>query len=227
VHQSYPGQRASGPPGTDGAVIPPAVLSDLLDALPDAVALTDGDGVLALANRQLGEMFGYQHTELPGRLVEFLIPAGLQEAHRSHRAAYAQAPRTRPMGAGARLVGLRKDGATFPVEISLSPLPTPVGHFDLTVIRVVTEARQLADRGRAAIAAGQAHQELLDTVITSLFGAGLSLQAAMDLPHDLASQPIAAALEHLDDAIREIRDAVFTTRDQQIPVQYIPPDGAG
>ena len=88
------------------------------------MALTDDGGTLALANLRLEEMFGYEHAELIGRPVESLVPADLQAAHRGHRAAYAQAPRARPMRAGARLVALRKDETTFPAEISLSPVTT-------------------------------------------------------------------------------------------------------
>ncbi len=109
------------------AGITPAVTGKLVDALQDGVALTDGGGTLVLANLRLEEMFGYPHAELTGRPVETLIPAGLQAAHRGHRAAYAQAPRAQPMGAGARLVALRKDGTTFPAEISLSPVATATG----------------------------------------------------------------------------------------------------
>ena len=97
---------------------------------------------------------------------------------------------------------------------------TATGTFTLTVIRDVTKAcrlADLADLARAAVAAQQAHcgQDVLDSVTTSLYNAGLSLQAAAGLPHDVASNSIAAALRHLDDTIREIRDNAFATCDQR------------
>jgi anti-anti-sigma factor len=201
-------------PEWPAAAITPAVVEKLVDALADGVALTDGDGTLALVNLRLEEMFGYEHAELTGRPVDSLVPADLQAAHRGHRAAYARAPEARPMGAEARLVALRKDGTTFPAEISLSPVTTATAAFTLTVIRDITEPRRLvdlADLARAAVAARQARlgQELLDSVTASLYTLGLSLQAAADLPHDAASESIAEALRHLDDTIRQIRDTTF------------------
>jgi anti-anti-sigma factor len=210
--------------------ITPAVLRQVVDALADGVALTDDDGVLALANRRLEDMFGYQHGELVGQPVESLIPADILEAHRHHRADYAQAPRARPMGAGARLIGLRKDGATFPVEISLSPVPTATRHLTLAVIRDVTETRRredLAELARAAVAAEHEHrgQELLDNITTGLYHVGLSLQTAINLPADTARERIAEALRRLDDTIREIRDHAFATRDHWADPHRAPPDG--
>lgn len=81
-------------------------------------------------------------AELIGQPVEFLIPADLRAAHRGHRARYMQAPQSRPMGDGGQLVGLHKDGTTFPVQINLSPVPTATGHFTLTVIRDATRIPQ-------------------------------------------------------------------------------------
>lgn len=189
------------------------VLRKLIDSLADGVALTDDDGKLVLVNRRLEDTFGYTRSELIGCPVENLIPADLRAPHRSHRAAYTQAPRSRPMGAGAQLVGLRKDGSTFPVKVSLNPVPTATGHLNLAVIRDVTQAQQPQDLmglARAAVAAQEAHRdtELLDRVVDSLFKVGLILQAATDLPHDEARQRIAEALQHLDDTIHQIRDHV-------------------
>jgi PAS domain S-box-containing protein len=193
------------------------VVWQLVNALQDGVALADNNGAIALANTRLEQMFGYQHAELLGQPIELLLPVDLEAAHRSHRARHAPAPRTRPRDAGARLVGLRKDGTTFPAEISLSPVTTTAGDFGLTVIRDITETRragELVGLAAAAVAAKQAHrgQELLDTTITSLFHVRLSLQAAIDLPAELIRQRIAEALGHLDDTIREIRNTAFTIR---------------
>jgi anti-anti-sigma factor len=217
--------------GPRAAAITQAVLRNLIDALADGVALADDDGALALANRRLERMFGYMHGELLGQPVESLIPADLRTAHRSHRAGYAQAPRARPMGAGARLVGLRKDGATFPVEVSLSPVPTATGHLTLAVVRDVTQARRrddLAGLARAAVAGEKVHdaQELLDKVVSSLFDVGLSLEAATSLPHRMAQQGITKALQHLDDTIHEIRDHMFTISGEQARPHSAPPGGA-
>ena len=213
---------AAWPSDRNRAAVTSAELGSLVDALQDGVALADGDGVLVLASRRLEEMFGYEHGELLGQTVERLIPAGLQAAHRSHRATYAVAPRTRPMA--DRLVGLRKDATTFPVEISLSPVTTAAGHFVFAVIRDVTAARRLEDLidlARSAVAAEQAHggPELLDAIITRLFQLGLSLQAAIDLPADMVGQCAEEALGHLDETIREIRDTAFTTPDQNPPAR--------
>jgi len=209
---------ASKPAGTAAATTP-AVMWTLVDALQDGVALTDSNGLIALANLRLEEMSGYEHGELTGRQVESLVPADLRAAHRGHRAAYAGAPVVRPMGAGARLVAMRKDGTTFPVEISLSPVATATGSFTLTVIRDVTEARRLtdlADLALIAVTAKQAHlgQGLLDSITTRLYNVGLSLQAAADQPHETARQAITTAFRHLDDVLREIREHAFATRDQ-------------
>jgi anti-anti-sigma factor len=214
---------------TRAAVVGSAVLLGLVDALADGVVLADGDGTIALANRRAEDMFGYAHGEMTGRPIESLIPADLREAHVIHRADYDSEPRARPMGARARLVGLRKDGGTFPVQISLSPVPTASGHFTLAVIRDssgVWPRTDLGDLARAAAAAQHSRQsqELLDRVVNRLFHVGLSLQAAIELPHDVARQRIADGLTRLDDTIRDIRNHVFADRDQDGPPTL--PDGA-
>jgi len=194
--------------------VTPAVLWQLLDALGDGLALTGEDGRITLVNRRCAEMFGYRREEMTGLPVDDLVPAEVRAAHPGYRADYYRAPQARPMAERARLAAQRKDGATFPVEISLSPVPTATERYVLAVIRDAAEARQrddLADLARG-VAAGQPQlaRELLDRVVQHLFQVGLSLQAAADLPAETARERLGEAMDRLDEVIHEIRDYAFT-----------------
>ncbi len=209
------GPSPAGPAGEPRTrAITAAVLWQLIDALGDGLALTSHDGEIVLVNRRCAEMLGYDRNELVGRPVESLLPSNLRAAHQGYRAAYAQSPQARPMAERSRLVALRKDGATLPVEISLSPVPTATGHFILAVIRDATGTRRredLADLARGAVAEhARRDQELLDRVTGGLFQVGLSLQAAVDLPSEVARERITEALSQLDDTIHEIRTYAFS-----------------
>ena len=209
---------AAGRPenGPGPAPLNETVLRQLIDALADGIVLAGEDGRIVLANRRAAEMFGYRPGELAGQLVESLMPAGLREAHRLDRAAYALKPAARPMADRARLVGLRKDGSTIPVTITLRPVPTASGHFVLAVVRDATQEHwqdDLAGLVRAVLAEQAQHAEdLLDRVVGSLFHVGLSLDTAAGQPAELARERISQALQRLDDTVREIRDHVFRSR---------------
>lgn len=126
---------------------PLSAARSIVESMPDGIVVVDGSGRVVLANAQAEKLFGWPPGALAGTEVEALLPEPLREAHRAHRAAYARAPRVRPMGAGLALEGRRADGSTFPVEISLSPLVSGEGNL-LTVAAV----RDITDRRRAEAA---------------------------------------------------------------------------
>lgn len=97
-------------------------LKALFDSAPDAEIVTDGSGVIVMANEQSVRLFGYEREELLGQPIELLVPAERRNPHRQHRAHYIAAPHTRPMGSGMELAALCKDGTPIPVEVSLSPI---------------------------------------------------------------------------------------------------------
>src|SRR5580704_19297006 len=103
------------------------LVGQLLEAAPDAMVCVDGEGRITLLNAQAERLFGYDRTELVGQQVEVLVPDAVRAAHPAHRAAYVADPRPRPMGAGTELAGRRRDGSTFPAEISLSAIDTDDG----------------------------------------------------------------------------------------------------
>jgi PAS domain S-box-containing protein len=122
----------------------------LLDAAPDGIVVCDGDGIVVLVNSETERMFGYAHDELPGQSIELLIPEHVRPRHHHHFASYRAVPKLRPMGTNLDLHGRRRDGTEFPVEISLSPLPTKQGLLIIAGIRDVTDRRELErDKKRA------------------------------------------------------------------------------
>jgi PAS domain S-box-containing protein len=132
----------------------------LLEAAPDAMVCVDAEGKIAFTNAQTERLFGYGPGELTGQPVEVLIPEAVREAHAAYRARYMTDPRSRPMGAGLELAGHRRDGSTFPAEISLSAIYTDEGILVTAAVRDVTERREIqAERERLR---GEAERERLE-----------------------------------------------------------------
>lgn len=139
----------------------------LLEAAPDAIVIVDDTGTIQLVNAQTEALFGYRREELLGQRVEILVPQRFHHHHPAHRHGYVDNRRVRPMGAGLELYGLRRDGAEFPVEISLSPLETPEGTLVSAAIRDVSE-RKKAEAQLAELYEQQRHVAL--TLQRSLMG---------------------------------------------------------
>src|SRR6266567_2728280 len=118
-----------------------ANIHPFLDISPDALVIVDRNGNIVLVNGQTEAVFGYARSELLGQPLELLLPQRFHTAHASHRERYFSAPRTRPMGIGLNLVGRRKDGTEFPVEISLNPLLLDGALHALGAVRDVSAQR--------------------------------------------------------------------------------------
>ncbi len=133
----------------------------LFESLPDGVLTTDHSGQIVRANSQAEVMFGYAKGELQGHPVETLIPDELRALHPSLVGNYTAKPAIRPMGHRLNLLGKRKNGTVFPVDIMLSPLECKEGACILAVIRDMTEQKQ-AERDL------KTSQQLLQHVIDAM-----------------------------------------------------------
>ncbi len=91
----------------------------LLESLAEGVVIVDSAANIVFINSQTERLFGYQKEEIVGCPLNTLIPEKLHSAHEKHVNDYFKSPRVRPMGKERDLIGRKKDGRDFPVEISL------------------------------------------------------------------------------------------------------------
>jgi PAS domain S-box-containing protein len=132
-----------------------------IESSPGGVLVIDGAGKINMVNASIERLFGYSRAELLGQPVEILIPTELRDAHVKHRANFYAGPVARPMGIGLDLVGQRKDGSKFPIEIELNPIRSRQAVIVMATIHDITERLQLRQAQKmeavGLLAGGVAH----------------------------------------------------------------------
>ncbi len=110
----------------------------LLEAAPDAMVVVNQGTEIVLLNVQAENQFGYRRDELLGQKVKNIIPEGFAERLIADGTRSAAEALAQQIGTGIELVGRRKDGSEFPLEIMLSPLESPEGILVTAAIRDIT-----------------------------------------------------------------------------------------
>ena len=115
----------------------------VLESATEGIVLIDTAGRITLVNAAAERMFGYARSALLGEPLEVLLPERIRRGHVEHRTGYFTEPRIRPMGIGLDLAGRRQDGTEFPVEISLSHVPSVDGGVAIAFITDITERKRV------------------------------------------------------------------------------------
>jgi PAS domain S-box-containing protein len=113
----------------------------LLEAAPDAMVVVNQSGEIVLLNVQAEKQFGYRRDELIGQKVKNIIPEGFAERLIADGTRSAADALAQQIGAGIELIGRRKDGSEFPIEIMLSPLESAEGILVTAAIRNISVRR--------------------------------------------------------------------------------------
>jgi len=185
-----------------------AKFHDLFEFSPNAILMVNREGRVALANRQTEIVFGYTREELLSLSVEKLVPAAARRAHVGIREHFFSAAIPRSMGAGhPDLQAQRKDGTTFPVDISLNPIATDDGMLVVATVRDITDRKSLEVRLRQS-----QKMEAIGTLAGGIAHDFNNILAAISGNAELARQDVGAqhpALASLD----EIRKASLRAKD--------------
>ena len=139
----------------------------VLEAAPDAMVITNPDGLMVLVNRNAERMFGHARGGMVGAPLDALIPDRARMRHAEHHREFFAHPRRRPMSRCSRLGGRRRDGSTFDVDIALTPIETPEGSFVVAAIRDTSEREEIVRRQEAENEARRAQERLARVVASS------------------------------------------------------------
>ncbi len=171
-----------------------ARLRSILDTTPDAIVVIDETGTIESFSASASRLFGYDPGEVVGRNVRMLMPSPYREAHDSYLRRYLETGERRIVGIGRIVVGLRKDGTTFPVELA-------VGEIHLNGKRLFTGfLRDITERQATEQRLHELQAELVQVSRVSSMGAMASAFA-----HEL-SQPLGAAMNYLNAVRRLLED---------------------
>lgn len=115
------------------------------------ILVISSQGMIELSNPCIEKLFGYEKNELIGQPVEILIPDAFRHNHVHHREGYFQKPKARPMGYGLNLFAKKKDGAEFPVEISLGHYQLDNERLAVAFITDITERQRSSEELEAKV----------------------------------------------------------------------------
>src|SRR5581483_10965610 len=127
----------------------------IVETVPDAIIVIDAQGTVQTFSPAAERLFGYPADEVIGRNVKMLMPAPYREAHDDYLARYLRTRERRIIGIGRIVVGQRKDGETFPMQLAVGEFAAPGGSFFTGFVRDLTERRVRRHQRVRTAAAGR------------------------------------------------------------------------
>jgi PAS domain S-box-containing protein len=185
-------------------------LRAILETAVEGIITIDEHGVIESVNAAAEQIFGYRAGEIIGKNIGVLMPSPHREAHDGYLSNYLRTGAAKIIGVGREVAGRRKDGSTFPMDLSVSEVKLASRRMFTGFIRDITERKQLekeileiSDREQRRIG-----QDLHDGLCQQLAGIELMSQV---LAQKLTPKSKAHARQ-VNQIASHVRDAISHTR---------------
>jgi two-component system, LuxR family, sensor kinase FixL len=162
-----------------------AHLESILETVPDAMIVIDERGIIHDFSAAAERTFGYSAQEAVGQNVNILMPSPYRENHDAYLARYLDTGERRIIGIGRVVVGERKDGSTFPMELAVGEMRSNDQRFFTGFVRDLTERQDTESRLQ------ELQSELVHVSRLTAMG-----EMASTLAHEL-NQPLSAIANYL------------------------------
>lgn len=202
-------------------------LRSVLDTVPDAVVVIDDAGLIQSFSAAAERQFGWTAEDVKGLNVSMLMPQPYRDAHDSYISRYLRTGERRIIGIGRVVVGERKDGSTFPMELAIGQMMAGDRRLFTGFVRDLTERQETETRlqelqselvhmsrltAMGEMASSLAHElnQPLSAIANYLKG-GVRLLASDDIPRDRLSEALQKAGDQAlraGDIIRRLREFV-------------------
>jgi methyl-accepting chemotaxis protein len=179
----------------------------IVEATPIGFVAINREGVIELVNPLVEKLFGYRREELIGQLIEVLVPHRFRGNHPGHRSGFFADPRSRTMGMGRDLAGLRKDGTEFPIEIGLNSIVVGDETLALAAVADISERKNVETATR----------KLLDGIIENIQALASSSEELTSISQQMASSAeetraqanaVSGAAEHMSKNAESVSKSV-------------------
>jgi two-component system sensor kinase FixL len=209
-----------------------ALLGSILDTVPDALIVIDDKARIQTFSAAAERLFGFSAAEVLDRNVGMLMPSPYREEHDSYLARYLTTGERRIIGIGRIVVGIRKDGTTFPMELTVGTVNLPGENLFTGFIRDLTERQdrerrlhelqaelihvsRLNDLGQMVSALAHEVNQPLAAMSNYINGARRLFAAGNQSAGEQAIERVAEQSERARQIIRRLRDLVKKTESEQ------------
>jgi two-component system sensor kinase FixL len=166
-------------------------LRSILATVPDAMIVIDEEGIIISFSAAAEKLFGYAEAEITGSNVSRLMPSPDQDRHDGYLRRYLETGERRIIGIGRMVLACRRDGSTFPMELSVGEAVSDKQRVFTGFIRDLSEQRATQDRLE------ELQSDLIHVARVSAMGT-----MASTLAHEL-NQPITAVANYVE-AVRDL-----------------------
>lgn len=154
-----------------------ARLRAIFDTVVDGIVIIDRDGIIRSFNPAAARIFGWSAEEVVGMSIGTLMPEPFRSSHQAQLERVVAGGPPRVYGKERELLGLRKDGSQFPLEVALSEFRTGAKLMFTGVVRDISERKQI-DRMKDEFISVVSHE--LRTPLTSINGALSLIEGGLD-----------------------------------------------
>jgi len=185
------------------------IFRSILETASVAIIAINNHGRIAIVNSMAEEIFGYNSGELLGSSIDLLLPERYRSLHSGYREKYFSDLHVRPMGLGLDLVGQRKDGSEFPIDVGLSYFETSDGLLVLAYVADISERQHLEAEREKLIEELEAFAHTVAHDLKSPISVILGYSSLLNIDfNDLPEADIRECLQAIETTSHKMKDIV-------------------